>query len=159
MLRTPRRLSHSYSRGAVAGPWALSAAILLGAIGAPAPAAADKPEVLAVEVIAAGDEGEERFYTFSVTIRHNDEGWKHYVTSFEVLDAASGKLLGERKLLHPHVDEQPFTRELYRLPVPKDVKRVIIRAHDGLQHGYGDPVEADLPQQNEQKARVGGAPG
>lgn len=135
----------------------LLAAGLLAAAGLAPPRAAwaDVPEVLAIEVTAAGEEGDERFYTFSVTIRHNDEGWKHYVTSFEVLDAASGKLLGERILLHPHVEEQPFTREFYRLPVSKEVKRVIIRAHDKMQHGYSEPVEADLPQGEEKTVRVG----
>lgn len=121
-------------------------------LAAPAAALADKPEVLEVVVTAAGEEGDERFYTFAVTIRHEDEGWRHYATSFEVLDAETGRLLGERILLHPHVEEQPFTRELYRLPIDKAIDRVIIRARDEMVHGYGDPVEVDLPEAEESKA-------
>ncbi len=50
--------------------------------------------------------------------------------------AADGTVLGTRKLLHPHVDEQPFTRSLSGVAIPDDVAEVTIRAHDNV-HGYG----------------------
>ena len=46
-----------------------------------------------------------------VTLSHPDSGWDHYADGWEVIDAA-GTRLGFRALLHPHVEEQPFTRSL-----------------------------------------------
>jgi hypothetical protein len=37
------------------------------------------------------------------------------------------------------VDEQPFTRSLSDVQIPKDVNKVIIKGHD-LVHGYSDDV-------------------
>jgi hypothetical protein len=75
-------------------------------------------------------------YTFVVTLRHGDEGWKHYANRWEVLSPDGKKLLGVRKLLHPHVNEQPFTRRLSSVRIPKKYKKVIIRGHDTV-HGFG----------------------
>lgn len=106
---------------------------------------AGQPEVLEVEIEPAGVDGDMRFFTFKVTIRHDDEGWDHYANRFEVLDAATGKLLGVRELAHPHENEQPFTRSLYRVPVPQGVTRVHVRSHDSV-HGYENPpMELQLP--------------
>jgi hypothetical protein len=49
---------------------------------------------------------------------------------------ADGKVYGERKLLHDHAGEQPFTRDLYGLAIPMDVKFVVIQARD-QKYGYG----------------------
>lgn len=46
-----------------------------------------------------------------VTLTHPDTGWEHYADGWEVLNA-DGARLGLRELVHPHVDEQPFTRSL-----------------------------------------------
>ena len=123
-------------------------AVLVCALCAPlavAPAFAGDPEVLEVVIESAGEEGELRFFNVEATIRHADEGWRHYADAFEVLDAATGKLLGVRKLMHPHEHEQPFTRSLYRMETPREVTRVIVRAHDKV-HGYSkEPLEVDLP--------------
>lgn len=73
-------------------------------------------------------------YRVSVTVKHADEGWDHYADKWDVLDEA-GNILGTRVLMHPHVDEQPFTRSL-TLSIPMNVKNVTIRAHDKV-HGYG----------------------
>ena len=45
-------------------------------------------------------------WTFSVTVRHNDEGWDHYADIWQVLHPETGEVLGERVLLHPHDTEQ-----------------------------------------------------
>ena len=50
-------------------------------------------------------------YSFSVTVRHDDEGWDHYADRWEITEL-KGNTLGTRVLLHPHVGEQPFTRGL-----------------------------------------------
>ena len=74
-------------------------------------------------------------YTFNVTVKHNDTGWEHFANRWEVL-LPNGKILATRKLMHPHIKEQPFTRSLSGIKIPKGIKFVIIRAHD-LVHGYG----------------------
>ena len=47
-----------------------------------------------------------------------------------------GLLLGTRTLLHPHVNEQPFTRSQSGIVVPDGVTTVTVRAHD-LVDGFG----------------------
>jgi len=84
-------------------------------------------------------------YNFSVTVLHKDTGWAHYANKWEVTDK-DGTVLGTRTLYHPHVNEQPFTRSLSGVKIPKNIKSVIIRAHD-LVHGYGGKLmTVDLPQ-------------
>ena len=51
------------------------------------------------------------FYRFTVTVKHDDESWEHFAKAWEILDL-EGNILGARILLHPHIDEQPFTRSL-----------------------------------------------
>lgn len=36
-------------------------------------------------------------------------------------------VLGDRSLLHPHVNEMPFTRSLSRVTIPEDVEAVRVR--------------------------------
>lgn len=73
-------------------------------------------------------------WRFSVTVRHDDEGWEHYADLWQVLTPEGG-ILGERELLHPHVDEQPFTRSLSGVAIPRDLDEVVIRARDS-RHGF-----------------------
>lgn len=74
-------------------------------------------------------------YTAIVTVTHADEGWNHYADAWQVL-APDGTVLGTRELIHPHVEEQPFTRSLRGLHIPDAVDQVRIRARDKV-HGYG----------------------
>ncbi len=90
---------------------------------------AGEADVVGVEV--SGQAGE---YTFSVTVKHADEGWDHYADGWEVV-GEDGTVYGKRVLAHPHVNEQPFTRS-GRIKIPAGVKNVIVRAHDSV-HGYG----------------------
>lgn len=83
---------------------------------------------------------------FSVTLKHDDTGWNHYADRWEVLDL-QGNVIAKRVLHHPHVNEQPFTRSLNNIKIPKGVKSVIIRAHDSV-HNYSDKtVKVTLPIQ------------
>jgi hypothetical protein len=81
-------------------------------------------------------------WTFHVTVSHPDTGWEDYVDGWDVLtsDGTVLKLKTDdpftRLLLHPHVDEQPFTRSQSGITVPPGVTEVRIRAHD-LVDGYG----------------------
>lgn len=92
---------------------------------------AGEADVLDVRV-SAGANGT---YRFDVTVRHADTGWDHYADAFEIV-APDGKVLGTRALLHPHVNEQPFTRSLNGVVIPDDLTQVHIRARDKV-HGTG----------------------
>jgi hypothetical protein len=109
----------------------LAHALAAPALFAAAAAGAGEADVLAARVTCDAS----RVCRFEVTVRHTDTGWEHYADRFEVL-APDGSVLATRVLRHPHVDEQPFTRELVGAQVPEGVDRVTIRAHD-LQHGFG----------------------
>ena len=69
-----------------------------------------------------------------VTLRHNDMGWHHYADGWDVR-LPDGRKIGYRALLHPHIDEQPFTRSL-RIQLPQSATALHIRAHD-MVHGWG----------------------
>ncbi|WP_322867167.1 hypothetical protein U5922_013855 [Aquicoccus sp. G2-2] len=86
-------------------------------------AQASAPEVVAATAHRVG-----MGWRIDVTLKHPDTGWDHYADSWEVLDA-SGKLLATRTLMHPHVDEQPFTRSLINVMLPDGTRQIFIRAH------------------------------
>jgi hypothetical protein len=88
-----------------------------------------------VDVIDARASCQGQTCSFSATLRHGDTGWSHYADHWRVLDA-EGNELGRRVLLHPHVDEQPFTRSLGNVQIPGGLNQVTIQAHDKV-HGYG----------------------
>ncbi len=92
---------------------------------------ADKADVLEVKVHQNGA----GLYSFDVTVKHADSGWKHYANKWDILDE-KGNVLGTRILYHPHENEQPFTRSLRGIKIPETVKKVTVRAHDS-EHGYG----------------------
>ena len=76
--------------------------------------------------------------SFNVTLKHEDSGWEHFANKWEVY-TPDGKLIATRTLYHPHVNEQPFTRSLSGVKIPKGLNKVIIKGHD-LVHGYSDNV-------------------
>ncbi len=95
-----------------------------------------------IEQVRAARQGP-GLWTFHVTLRHEDTGWSHYADAWRVL-APDGSVLGERILLHPHENEQPFTRSLSGVAVPAGVTRVSVVAHDRV-HGWSpNPVVVDL---------------
>ena len=77
-------------------------------------------------------------WTLSVSISHPDTGWEHYADGWEILDSG-GNRLGYRKLMHPHVEEQPFTRSLSGLVFPDGTREIFIRASCS-RHGWSDDV-------------------
>ncbi len=70
-------------------------------------------------------------WRFDVTLRHDDTGWDHYADGWEVL-APDGTSLGLRVLVHPHVEEMPFTRSLGGVAIPEGITEVVIRARDNI---------------------------
>lgn len=95
------------------------------------PALAGEADVLDVVVACNSDS----ICRFDVTVKHDDEGWKHYANRWEVL-SPGGEILATRVLAHPHDNEQPFTRSLANVRIPSGLLEVVVRAHD-LQHEYG----------------------
>ena len=144
---------------------ALVALLLIGACGAtpvpptatatsPAPSAADPPAVEPSPLPAAGERGNadvvsvravqssDGNWIFHVSVQHPDTGWEDYADGWDVL-TPDGQVLKPdpdspftRLLLHPHENEQPFTRSQAGIIVPSGVNRVLVRAHD-LVAGYG----------------------
>lgn len=106
--------------------WAISLALAMtGGV-----AMADFAKVEAVTA-SEGTSG----WRFDVTISHPDTGWDHYADGWEVVDA-EGNRLGFRELLHPHVNEQPFTRSLNGVAIPPGTDQVFIRARCSVD-GWG----------------------
>jgi hypothetical protein len=98
------------------------------------------PDVIAVKVRASGADS----FDFDVTVSSPYDTPARYADAFRVSTSA-GQVLGERKLLHDHQHEQPFTRDLYAVPVARDIKSVVVQARD-QKHGYGGKsVEVSLP--------------
>jgi len=93
-------------------------------------AMADSPRVVNVDAIKSGGT-----WRFNVAIKHADSGWEHYADGWGVY-LMDGTELGYRVLAHPHVNEQPFTRSLSGVKIPKGTKSILIRPHD-LMHGLG----------------------
>jgi len=81
-------------------------------------------------------------YNFDVTVRHDDSGWDHYADRYEIR-SPEGDILGVRILAHPHVNEQPFTRSVGGIQIPKGLGYVLIRGRDN--HGtYGPDKKINL---------------
>lgn len=83
-------------------------------------------------------------WRFDVTVRHADEGWDHYANRWDVI-GPDGEELGVRVLAHPHETEQPFTRSLGGVNIPKGTPFVMIRANDSV-HDLGG-AEFKVPLQ------------
>jgi len=116
--------------------WIAAFALILMAL----PAMAGEVEIVDAEASreTAGS------WRFSVTLRHADEGWDHYADMWRV-EAPDGTVLGERELLHPHVDEQPFTRSLSGVAIPDDLDEVVIRARDNVDGWAEETLIVTLP--------------
>jgi len=95
-------------------------------------------------------------WTFHVTVSHPDKGWDDYADGWDVITPDGTALKPEssakftRTLLHPHVNEQPFTRSQSGIIIPTGVTKVRVRAHDSVD-GYGGKeiiVDLDITKGN-----------
>ena len=86
-------------------------------------------------------------------MRHNDQGWDNYADAWQVIDV-EGNVLGERILLHPHDNEQPFTRSQSGIVIPDGVTQVIVQAKDNVEGFGGQVVMVDLTQSEGEKFEV-----
>jgi len=88
-------------------------------------------EVEIVDVKA--HQGSDKTWKFAVTLNHADTGWDHYANEWQVI-APDNKILATRTLYHPHVNEQPFTRNTSNVKIPDNMETVRIIAKDTV-HG------------------------
>jgi len=104
------------------------------------PASQRYPDVVAVK---AQPRAADRF-DFDVTVSSPYDTPQRYADAFRVV-GKDGTVYGERRLLHDHAGEQPFTRDLYGVRIPRGVRAVTVQARD-RQYGYGGrTVEVALP--------------
>ena len=109
---------------------------------------ANEVEIVKVEFKKSGNS-----WRVNTTLKHNDTGWEHYADAWRIM-SENGEKLGERILFHPHENEQPFTRSLQDLVVPKGMHVVYVEAHD-KKHGWSKQrVRVDLNQKNGDRYRV-----
>lgn len=78
-------------------------------------------------------------YTMSASVRHNDQGWDDYADMIRF----SGESVqnGERELMHPHENEQPFTRSQSGVSA---TGKVLVSAADNVQGEGGTTVTLNL---------------
>ena len=103
------------------------------------PAAADPAEIVSAEATPGADG-----WRFDVTLRHADTGWDDYADGWRV-EAEDGTVLATRELLHPHIQEQPFTRSLGGVPIPEGARAAWIAASTSVGGWEGQRLEVVLP--------------
>ena len=119
--------------------------ILLAAFMATTAVAADLsqqkyPDVVSAKVQPRGAD----IFDFDVTVSSPYDTPQRYADGFRVT-GRDGTVFGERKLWHDHAGEQPFTRDLYGVKIPRGIRAVVIQARD-QKHGYGGKtVDVPLP--------------
>ena len=104
-------------------------------------ATANQADVIDVKASQADD----KTWRFDVTLKHDDEGWDHYVNQWVVTDL-DNKILATRTLYHPHVHEQPFTRNIQGVEIPDKITRVKIIARDSIHQRTGKILQYDLKE-------------
>ncbi len=101
-----------------------------------------------VQAVYLGD----NTWRFHVTVRHPDTGWDDYADGWDVVLPGGTVILPDssssftRLLLHPHENEQPFTRSQSGIVIPEGVTTVTVRAHDIVDGWGGRTVTVDLTQ-------------
>lgn len=128
------------TRRVALGGWALCLALPAAPALAADAAAQKHPDVLAAKAQPRGAD----VFDFDVTVSSPYDTPQRYADAFRVM-GKDGAVYGERVLLHDHAGEQPFTRDLYGVKVPRGVRVVVIQGRD-QKHGYGGKtLELVLP--------------
>lgn len=100
----------------------------------------------AADVIGAtARQADDGTWSIEVSMRCEDRNATYFCDRFEIL-TPDARVLGVRRLLHDHADEQPFTRELQGVNVPNGFPHgVLIRGHHNVRGYDGATLELDLP--------------
>lgn len=107
-------------------------------------------DVTYVRVVLAQD----GTWTFHVTVAHPDTGWEDYADGWDVVTPDDTVLKVDiedpftRLLLHPHENEQPFTRSQSGITIPNGIPQVRVRAHDIVDGFGGQEILVDLEKQS-----------
>lgn len=91
------------------------------------------PAIAGVEITPDGQDT----FDFALTISSPYDSPERYADGWKV-ETVDGRLLGEKRLLHDHADEQPFTRVLEDVEIGPDINKIVIQARDSV-NGYGGP--------------------
>lgn len=98
------------------------------------------PDIIAVDIRP----GEQDAFHFEVTVSSPYDTHRRYADAFRIM-GKDGTVFGTRILAHDHASEQPFTRYLYGVTIPRGVTAVVVQGRD-MKYGYGGKtVEAVLP--------------
>ncbi|MGD8516576.1 MAG: hypothetical protein PVG54_06370 [Anaerolineae bacterium] len=107
-------------------------------------------DVVRVRAVETASEANASTWTFHVTVEHPDTGWDDYADGWDVV-TPDGEVLKPdpdspftRLLLHPHENEQPFTRSQSGIVIAADITQVRVRAHDLVDGFGGREVTVDL---------------
>lgn len=118
----------------------IATSLLAGPVRAADVASQRYPDVISATVQARDAD----IFDFDVTVSSPYDTPQRYADAFRVT-GRDGVVYGERRLLHDHATEQPFTRDLYGVRVPRGVRNVVVHARD-QKFGYGGrTVELMLP--------------
>ena len=120
-------------------------ALLLTAFMATTAVAADTsqqkyPDVVGAKVQPRGAD----IFDFDVTVSSPYDTPQRYADAFRVM-GKDGAVYGERVLLHDHAGEQPFTRDLHGVTIPRAVRLVVVQARDQRSGYGGKTLEVQLP--------------
>ncbi|MBX3686582.1 MAG: hypothetical protein KF909_10630 [Rhodocyclaceae bacterium] len=119
---------------------AIGLAAMAGLANAADAPAQEHPDILAAKVRSTSD----GTFDFDVTVSSPYDTPQRYADAFRVM-GKDGEVYGERTLFHDHATEQPFTRDLYNVKIPREVRMVVIQGRD-QRFGYGGKtVEVLLP--------------
>ena len=89
-------------------------------------------------------------WTFHVTVQHPDTGWDDYADGWDVVLPDSTVIKPDPEipythlLLHPHEEEQPFTRSQNGILIPNGITKIKVRAHDLVAGFGGGEIIVDL---------------
>lgn len=122
---------------------AIAMTVAMGGIASAQPTGTDTQKYPDVVAAKAQARGKNRF-DFDVTVSSPYDSPQRYADAFRVM-STDGVSYGERRLLHDHASEQPFTRDLYNVYIPAGIHAVVVQARD-RKYGYGGKtVQVALP--------------
>ncbi len=99
-------------------------------------------------------------WRFTVTVEHPDLGWDDYADGWDVVLPDGTVVLPDpdspftRLLLHPHENEQPFTRSQGGISIPPEISTVTVRAHDLVDGFGGQEISLELDSDGDQRYEV-----